>query len=58
MEAPSGTAAGNLIIDFRGPLSDKGGALALEIKMPASAEDEPVLVVDDLKAMILIATER
>ncbi len=44
VEALSGTAGGNLIIGFRGPLSGRGGALALEIKMPASPEDEPVLV--------------
>lgn len=44
VEALSATSDGNLIIGFRGPLTAGGGTLALEIKLPSSAEDEPVLV--------------
>ena len=44
VEALSATSDGNLIIGFRGPLTPEGGVLALEIRLPASADDEPVLV--------------
>jgi hypothetical protein len=44
VEALAATASGNLIIGFRGPLSAEGGALALEITPPDSADDEPELV--------------
>ena len=43
-EALAVTASGTLIIGFRGPLSAEGGALALEITPPVSADDEPELV--------------
>jgi hypothetical protein len=44
VEALSATSDGNLIIGFRGPLTADGGTLALEIKLPFTADDEPVLV--------------
>jgi hypothetical protein len=44
VEALSATSDGNLIIGFRGPLTTEGRVLALEIKLPASTDDEPVLV--------------
>lgn len=44
VEALSITDAGNLLIGFRGPQSEEGGALALEIELPDSADEEPVLV--------------
>lgn len=44
VEALSATSDGNLIIGFRGPLSADGGVLALEVKLPASSDDEPALV--------------
>ena len=44
VEALSITDAGNLLIGFRGPQSAAGGALALEIELPDSVEEEPVLV--------------
>ncbi|MEA3277726.1 MAG: hypothetical protein U9Q81_21070 [Pseudomonadota bacterium] len=44
VEALSATSDGNLIIGFRGPLSADGGTLALEIELPPTADDEPVLV--------------
>jgi hypothetical protein len=44
VEALSVTDTGNLLIGFRGPLSADGGALALEIALPATADEEPVLV--------------
>ena len=43
-EALAVTASGTLIIGFRGPLSVEGGALALEITLPESADDGPELV--------------
>jgi hypothetical protein len=44
VEALSVTDTGNLIIGFRGPAAAEGGALALEIRLPDSAEKEPLLV--------------
>lgn len=44
VEALSITTDGNLLIGFRGPLNEDGGALALEIKLPDNTDDEPVLV--------------
>ena len=44
VEALSITDAGNLLIGFRGPPSAEGGALALEIELPDSVDEEPVLV--------------
>lgn len=44
VEALSAISDGNLIIGFRGPLTPEGRILALEVKLPASADDEPVLV--------------
>lgn len=44
VEALSATSDGNLLIGFRGPLTANGGTLALEIKLPPTVDDEPVLV--------------
>jgi hypothetical protein len=44
VEALSITDSGNLLIGFRGPQSAEGGALALEIELPESVDEEPVLV--------------
>jgi hypothetical protein len=44
VEALSITGSGNLLIGFRGPQSAQGGALALEIKLPRSVDEEPELV--------------
>jgi len=44
VEALSATIDGNLLIGFRGPLTADGGTLALEIKLPPTADDEPTLV--------------
>jgi len=44
VEALSATSDGNLLIGFRGPVTADGGTLALEIKLPPTADDEPVLV--------------
>lgn len=44
VEALSVTASGNLMIGFRGPIAADKGALALEIRIPDSADNEPVLV--------------
>ena len=44
VEALTITATGNLLIGFRGPLTQEGGALALEIELPESPEGEPTLV--------------
>jgi hypothetical protein len=44
VEALSMTDSGNLLIGFRGPQSAEGGALALEIELPDSVDEEPVLV--------------
>lgn len=44
VEALSVSINGNLIIGFRGPLNEEGGALALEIQLPENTDDEPVLV--------------
>ena len=44
VEALSANILGNVIIGFRGPLLADGKALALEIALPPTPEDEPVLV--------------
>jgi hypothetical protein len=44
VEALSANSLGNVIIGFRGPLLADGRALALEIALPPTPEDEPVLV--------------
>ena len=44
VEALCVTFEGHLILGFRGPLTPGGGTLALEIDLPASRDDEPVLV--------------
>ncbi len=44
VEALSVTSEGTLILGFRGPLTADGGTLALEIKLPTTPKDEPVLV--------------
>lgn len=44
VEALSMTHSGNLLIGFRGPQAAEGGALALEIELPDSSDEEPVLV--------------
>ena len=54
VEALSATSDGNLLIGFRGPLTADGGTLALEIKLPPTADDEPVLV----KAHVLTPVDR
>ena len=36
--------AGHLMIGFRGPTTAAGGALALEIQLPASVDGEPILI--------------
>ena len=44
VEALSITDTDNLLIGFRGPQSAEGGALALEIMLPRSKDEEPALV--------------
>jgi len=44
IEALSITDAGTVMMGFRGPLMPEGGAMAIEFKLPASPDHEPVLV--------------
>jgi hypothetical protein len=48
VEALSATVDGNLLIGFRGPLTENGGVLAIEIKLPTDDNDEPVLVQEHI----------
>lgn len=48
VEALSATAGGNILIGFRGPLAENGGVLAIEVKPPASNEDDPVFVQEHI----------